>query len=81
MVFTSCSFAAPEETKCSMQVEIIEGLRKHRKVTLRAEETHELQAVAWRLQEMGATVGGRLLGEHKRNQGRLVNQMEIGMFW
>ncbi|CAL1156487.1 unnamed protein product [Cladocopium goreaui] len=41
------------ETKCSMQVEIIEGLRKHRKVTLRAEETHELQAVAWRLQEMG----------------------------
>ena len=60
MVFTSCSFA-PEETKCSMQVEIIEGLRKHRKVTLRAEETHELQVVAWRLQEMGAC-GGTLVG-------------------
>ena len=52
-----------------MQVEILEGLRKHRKVTLRAEETHDLQAVAWRLQEMG----GRM-GHDRRN----FEGMEIG---
>lgn len=32
-------------------METIQGMRKHRKVTLRAEETHDLQVVAWRLQE------------------------------
>ena len=40
-----------KETKCSVDMETIEGMRKHRKVTLRAEETHDLQVVAWRLQE------------------------------
>lgn len=41
-----------KETKCSVDMETIQGMRKHRKVTLRAEETHDLQVVAWRLQEM-----------------------------
>jgi len=40
-----------KETKCSVDMETIQGMRKHRKVTLRAEETHDLQVVAWRLQE------------------------------
>jgi len=40
------------ETKCSVDMETIQGMRKHRKVTLRAEETHDLQVVAWRLQEL-----------------------------
>ncbi|CAE7167967.1 unnamed protein product [Symbiodinium microadriaticum] len=40
------------ETRCAIHVEVMEGLQKHRKVLLRAEETHDLQIVAWRLQEL-----------------------------
>eukprot|EP00439_Symbiodinium_sp_Y106_P074454 s604_g14.t1 len=40
------------ETRCVIHVEVMEGLQKHRKVLLRAEETHDLQIVAWRLQEL-----------------------------
>lgn len=50
-----------KETKCSVDMETIQGMRKHRKVTLRAEETHDLQVVAWRLQErkwMDSASGG-----------------------
>mmetsp|Transcript_33593 Transcript_33593/g.75403 ORF Transcript_33593/g.75403 Transcript_33593/m.75403 type:complete len:534 (+) Transcript_33593:70-1671(+) len=40
------------ETQCSVHVEVLEGMQKHRKVILRAQETHDLQIVSWRLQEL-----------------------------
>eukprot|EP00930_Biecheleria_cincta_P013894 TRINITY_DN12175_c0_g1_i1.p1 TRINITY_DN12175_c0_g1~~TRINITY_DN12175_c0_g1_i1.p1 ORF type:complete len:685 (-),score=164.75 TRINITY_DN12175_c0_g1_i1:39-2051(-) len=39
-------------TNCSLVAEPIEGVRRHRRVRLRGEETHDVQVVAWRLQEL-----------------------------